>query len=38
MVDALIMLSFIAIGVSIILLLDWMARRKDRRSKNRPAA
>jgi len=28
----------IAVIVGIIAVLDWLARRKDRRSENRPAA
>jgi len=38
MVNALIMLWLIAFGVSIIALFDWMGRRKERQSKQRPRA
>ena len=36
MVNALILIYGIIFGVSIIVLLDWMGRRKDRQSKHRP--
>ena len=36
MVDALIIVYGIIFGVSIIALLDWLGRRKDRQSKQRP--
>ena len=37
MENALLMLSGIALVAGIITLLDWLARRKDRQSRNRPA-
>lgn len=33
--DPLLPIWFIALGVSIIALLDWLGRRKERRSKQR---
>jgi hypothetical protein len=36
MVNALILIYGIIFGVSIIALLDWLGRRKDRQSKHRP--
>ena len=38
MVNALLIVWGIILGVSIILLLDWLGRRKDRKSKHRPPA
>jgi hypothetical protein len=38
MVNALGMLGVIVLVVSIVVLLDWLGRRKDRQSKHRPAA
>lgn len=35
MVNALILIYGIIFGVSIIVLLDWLGRRKDRQSKHR---
>jgi hypothetical protein len=37
MANALLMLWGIALVVGVIVLLDWLARRKDRRSRNRAA-
>ena len=37
MENALLMLSGIALVAGIITLLDWLGRRKDRQSRNRPA-
>lgn len=36
--NALIMIWLIILGVSIIALLDWMGRRKERQSRHRPRA
>ena len=36
MVNAFILIYGIILGVSIIVLLDWLSRRKDRQSKHRP--
>ena len=38
MVNALILIWSIIFLVSIVALLDWLGRRKDRQSKHRPAA
>ena len=38
MTTALVMLGGIAVIAFSIALLDWLARRKDRRSEHRPAA
>ena len=38
MISALIMIYGIIFGASIIALLDWLGRRKHRRSKHRPGA
>ena len=38
MANALLIVWGIILGVSIILLLDWLGRRKDRQSKHPPAA
>ena len=38
MMTSLVMLGGIAVIGGIIVLLDWLARRKDRRSGHRPAA
>lgn len=36
--NALIMIWLIILGVSIIALLDWLGRRKERQSRHRPEA
>ena len=38
MTTSLVMLGGIAVIAGIIVLLDWLARRKDRQSEHRPAA
>jgi hypothetical protein len=38
MTTALVMLGGITLIAGIVVLLDWLARRKDRRSGHRPAA
>jgi hypothetical protein len=38
MTTSLVMLGGIAVIAGIIVLLDWLARRKDRRSEHRPTA
>lgn len=38
MVNAVIMLWLIVLVVSIVVLIDWLGRRRDRHSKQRPAA
>jgi flagellar biogenesis protein FliO len=38
MTTALFMLGGIAVILGIVVLLDWLARRKDRQSRRRPAA
>jgi hypothetical protein len=38
MVNALLIVWGIILAVSIILLLDWLGRRKDRKSKHHPPA
>ena len=37
MENALLMLTGIALVVGVVTLLDWIGRRKDRRSRNRAA-
>ena len=37
MENALLLLGGILLAVWVILLLDWMGRRKDRQSRSRPA-
>lgn len=37
MTTALVMLGAITLIVGIVVLLDWLARRKDRQSQHRPA-
>ena len=37
MENALLMLGGIAVVVAIVVLLDWLGRRKDRESRNRAA-
>jgi hypothetical protein len=37
MVNALILMSMIAAAVWMVVLLDWLGRRKDRQSRNRAA-
>ena len=38
MTTALVMLGGITLVVGIVVLLDWLARRKDRKSQHRPTA
>ena len=38
MINALVIVWGITAGVVIIVLLDWLGRRKDRQSKHRPGA
>lgn len=38
MTGVIVLFGGILLGVAIIALLDWLARRKDSRSENRPAA
>jgi hypothetical protein len=37
MTTSLVMLGGIAVIAGIVVLLDWLARRKDRKSEHRPA-